>query len=100
MRIEILAKAKEDLISGYHFYEAQAPGLGVYFLDSLYSDIDSLLLYAGIHRVVHGSHRCLSRRFPFAIYYRVQNDVVGIRAILDCRQHPGTTQRRLKTSQD
>jgi hypothetical protein len=29
------------------FYERQETGLGWYFLDSLFSDIDSLLLYAG-----------------------------------------------------
>ncbi len=44
MRIEILSDATEDLLDGYHFYERQAPGLGNYFLDSLYSDIDSLLV--------------------------------------------------------
>ena len=66
MKVEILAEASEDLICGYHFYEEQSPGLGSYFLDSLFSDIDSLLLYAGIHRVVFGWHRCLSKRFPFA----------------------------------
>ena len=69
MKIEVLEEAKEDLISGYYFDEKQSPGLGSYFLDSLYSDIDSLLLYAGTHRAILGSHRCLSRRFPFAIYY-------------------------------
>jgi hypothetical protein len=28
MKIEILEAAKEDLISGYQFYEKQSPGLG------------------------------------------------------------------------
>jgi hypothetical protein len=50
MRIEILSEANEDLINGYHFYERQAPNLGSYFLDSLYSDIDSLLVY--VHAVL------------------------------------------------
>ena len=64
MRIEILSDATEDLLDSYHFYERQAPGLGDYFLDSLYSDIDSLLVYAGIHRMIYGKHRSLSKRFP------------------------------------
>lgn len=42
MKIKILASASQDLIEGYRFYESQAEGVGVYFLDSLYSDIDSL----------------------------------------------------------
>lgn len=88
MKIEILDDAKDDLIAGYHFYEEQAPGLGSYFLDSLFSDIDSLLLYAGIHRVVFGLHRCLASRFPFAIYYRIEADLICVRAVLDCRSNP------------
>ena len=38
-------------------------GLGTYFLDSLYSDIESLRLYAGIHRLVYGDYyRLVSKR--------------------------------------
>jgi hypothetical protein len=59
VRLRILESAKEDLIEGWHFYEEQAPGLGTYFLDALFSDIDSLAIYAGIHAKVFGSYRAL-----------------------------------------
>ena len=49
MRIQIFDNAKRDLVDGFAFYEAQSTGVGQYFLDSLYSDIDSLTLFAGIH---------------------------------------------------
>lgn len=42
MRLEILDKAEDDLVEGYQFYENQQPGLGAYFLQSLYSDVESL----------------------------------------------------------
>ena len=45
-------KPESDLIDGFHFYETQQADLGSYFLDSLFSDIDSLLVYAGVHEVV------------------------------------------------
>lgn len=96
MRIEILSDATEDLLDGYQFYERQAPGLGNYFLDSLYSDIDSLLVYAGIHQVVYGRHRSLSKRFPYAIYYSVEAETIRVRAVLDCRRSPGWIRRRLR----
>lgn len=44
MNIEILDEAQEDLIQGFRFYEGQEQGLGTYFLDCLFSDIDSLLV--------------------------------------------------------
>jgi len=56
VKIEILDEAQDDLIEGFHFYEDREIGLGTYFLDCLFSDIDSLLLYAGIHQVVYGYH--------------------------------------------
>lgn len=68
MRIRILSSAIEDLHHARLFYERQGEGLGEYFFDSVFSDIDSLVLFAGIHATVFGHHRMLCRRFPFAIY--------------------------------
>jgi len=96
MKILILDAAEEDLIAAYRFYERQSPGLGDYFLDSLFSDIDSLRFYAGIHAKHLGYHRQLSKRFPFAIYYHVENEVVCVRAVLDCRANPDWIQGRIK----
>ena len=50
MKIEILSLAIQDIDAGQQFYEQQQEGLGTYFQDALFSDIDSLLLYAGIHQ--------------------------------------------------
>jgi plasmid stabilization system protein ParE len=95
MKIRILSPAERDLEAGYRFYESQSRGLGSYFIDSLYSDIDSLAYFGGIHQLVFGYHRQLSKRFPFAVYYRVINDEVLIFAILDCRRSPSWTRGRL-----
>lgn len=95
MRIKILDEAQDDLIRGSRFYEARESGLGAYFLDCLFSDIDSLLLCGGIHQVVYGHHRCLSKRFPFAIYSSVEEDIVYVHAVLDCRRNPLWIRKRL-----
>jgi hypothetical protein len=70
--------------------------LGAYFLDSLFADIDSLTLYAGIHRQVFGSHRLLARTFPFAIYYAVESNTARVKAVLDCRRDPKWIREKLK----
>ena len=63
----------------------------------LFSDIDSLMLYAGIHRQVLGFHRMLSRRFPWAVYYRFDAaGAVVVYRVLDCRQDPGKTRAALR----
>ncbi|HEY4417370.1 MAG TPA: type II toxin-antitoxin system RelE/ParE family toxin [Verrucomicrobiae bacterium] len=69
MNLIILTAALDDLADGFDFYEKQATGLGNYFLNSLFADIDSLTIYGGIHRNVFGFQRLLAKRFSFAIYY-------------------------------
>ena len=44
MNVVILEDAAEDLESGAQFYESCATGVGDYFLDSILSDLDSLVL--------------------------------------------------------
>jgi len=46
MKIKILESAKQDLREGFDFYESQETGIGSYFLESLFSDIESLRLRA------------------------------------------------------
>lgn len=96
MRIKILSSAIEDLYAGRIFYDRQREGLGEYFFDSLFSDIDSLVLCAGVHPIVYQHHRLLSKRFPFAIYYTMEEDVVVIRRVLDLRRDPQRTRRSLE----
>lgn len=99
MKIRLLSSAFNDLARGRDFYEQQGEGLGGYFLDSLFSDIDSLVLYAGIHRQVFGFHRLLSKRFPYAIYYQVENGNEAIvYRVLDCRQESQKIRGALRTT--
>ena len=95
MNIRILDHAERDLIEGFRFYEAQEAGLGSYFLTNLFADIESLRLYAGVHeKPLKDYYRLLSRRFPFAIYYKLQKDNVSIHAVLDCRRDPAWARER------
>jgi plasmid stabilization system protein ParE len=96
VRIEILPEARDDLVSGFRFYERQGRGLGEYFLGSLFEDIDSLAVHGRVHTKVFGYHRSLSKRFPFAIYYHVEADVLRVHAILDCRRNPSWIRKRVR----
>lgn len=73
MKIKILRSAQNDLLESYYFYELQQDGIGDYFLESLFADIESLKIYAGIHPIYFEKkyHRLLSKRFPFAVYYLI-----------------------------
>ncbi|MGE0608325.1 MAG: type II toxin-antitoxin system RelE/ParE family toxin [Pirellulales bacterium] len=95
MRVELRVEARQDLLEGAWFYEQQREGLGDYFTDCLFEDLGRLEREAGIHETVFGLHRKLSKRFPFAIYYKVAERAIDVVAILDCRRDPEATAARL-----
>lgn len=100
-KIRILTVARRDLVEGYRFYEKQAEGIGRYFLDTLYSDIESLRIHAGVHAVCFsGYHRLLSRRFPWSVYYRIEGDEIRVHAVLDSRRNPDLLRKRLTGAQE
>jgi|GEM_PF-3476565 len=58
MRIQILCSAMEDLPVGRKLYDRQETGIGDYFFDYLFSEIDSLTIYGGIHSIHFGFIVC------------------------------------------
>lgn len=93
--IVILEDARNDLLDGRRFYEAQAPGVGEYFWDSLISDIESLYIHAGVHESHFNCFRMLSKRFPYAIYYQISGDSARIIAILPIKRDPNWLTSRM-----
>ena len=96
MKVGVLRPALNDLAAGRRFYDRQEQGVGDYFFDSVFADIDSLALYAGTRRIVFGFHRKPATRFPFAIYYRMIGDDAVVFRVLDCRRDPGRIRKALE----
>jgi len=89
MKVRILDLARDDLIAGYSFYERRESGLGSTFLECLFADIGSLEQFGGVHRIAYRDfRRLLSERFPFAVYYTMNDDIVLVRSVVDCRRKP------------
>ncbi len=96
MKVEILDDAKTDLIDAFRFYDIQKEGLGDYFLESLFTEIDRLKSSGGIHSRDYGYHRLVVEHFPFAVYYRVEANRVFVHAVIDCRRDPKWIAERLE----
>jgi hypothetical protein len=73
-----------------------------YFSFSAFEDVsaflahDSLALYGGMHRQTGGYFVMLSKRFPYAIYYKVEAEVAVVWRVLDCRRDPRWIRTQLK----
>jgi len=96
MNVVILEDAAEDIEKGRDFYERRQEGIGAYFVQCILSDLQSLALYAGLHRILLGFHRMLSKRFPFGIYYKIEGDTAFVYAILDLRRDPVWIRKELR----
>ena len=99
MRIKDVVALKEilsDLNDGKGFYDQREAGIGDYFWDSLIADIESLRIYAGIHNRRYGLHRMFARRFPYAIYYEIEDEIAYIVAVLPMRRDPVWIKRKLE----
>ncbi len=96
--IRISDEALDDLDDGFWFYEAQETGLGDYFASQLSADIDGLKVTAGIHgKREHGYHRLLSHKFPYAVYYTLEDDEAVVWAVVDCRRNPEWIRQHLES---
>jgi len=97
MMIYLRQTAVRDMAQGRRFYEVQrGEELGEYFSNSIFKDIDSISETPGIHFQIEGYYRALSRKFPFAIYYKLEEQQIIVWRILDCRQAPSKTADQLK----
>ena len=95
MKIRILPPARFDLVDGYWFYEDREIGLGDYFVESIFEDIDSLAVNAGIHPILLGKYRMIASKFPYSIFYLIDSNEIQILAILDNRRDPSWISERL-----
>ncbi len=91
-----LDEVTHDLTDGKSFYDENEKGVGTYFLDSMVADIESLFVYAGVHSKIFGFYRMPAKRFPYAIYYHIFNEVAIVVAVLPMRRNPIWVKGKLK----
>ncbi len=78
------------------FYEAARPGLGAEFTHEIEAAVAKICDAPLQHRAISPRlRRYLVRRFPFAVLYAIENDVVLIMAIMHGSRKPGYWQQRL-----
>jgi toxin ParE1/3/4 len=96
MRLVTRPAAELDIQDAYDWYESQRPALGEEFLAALTSTRDRILEYPQGFPVVHRTLRraLLPRRFPYSLFYRIDDDTIVIVACLHARRDPRQWQHR------
>lgn len=88
-------RADRDIEATFAWYEGERPGLGEELLDELRATFARIADGPfGYQDLRSGIRRALVRRFPYAVYFAVESDVVVILAVLHVSRDPAEWQRR------
>ncbi|MCP4681604.1 MAG: type II toxin-antitoxin system RelE/ParE family toxin [Desulfobacterales bacterium] len=89
MKLRYTTRAKEDIELAFVWYERQRRGLGFEFLDCIEASVKIILENPEMFRFFYSSFRgCVVRRFPFSIFYTIENNEIVVHSIFDNRQDP------------
>lgn len=88
-RLIVRPLAERDLFEARQWYEEQRSGLGSDFRDAVDNALRRVAATPRLYPVVYrGLRRAVVRRFPYVIYYAVQQDVVAIVACWHGKRDP------------
>jgi plasmid stabilization system protein ParE len=91
----IRPEAEADLAHARSWYEQQHAGLGAAFLLCVEEVLEHIDRTPELYRVVYRDvRRALTRRFPYAVYYRLAGNAVVVLGILHTRRDPHVWQSR------
>ena len=92
----IAPEAEQDLDEAYSFYESRRVGLGEAFLDSVDACIQAVCRTPKVGRLVYENYRrVLVRRFPYAVFYEFENEIVTVYCVMDTGRDPARWRERL-----
>lgn len=93
--VQIRPEAEQDLEDAAIWYEQQQLTLGHDFLDAIDSEFQRIASSPMMYPVVHReTRRAIIQRFPFSIFYRIEDNVILVIAILHGSRNPQSWKNR------
>jgi plasmid stabilization system protein ParE len=93
--VRLRKEAERDLVMAASWYEEQRAGLGYEFLDRALSALQTIAEHPTMYPLVHRNmRRALISRFPFGIYFLVEQPHIVVVAVMHGSRHPRRWQRR------
>ena len=87
MKLRYTGRAKDDLDVSLAWYERQRIGLGHEFLACIEVAGQSIMKNPEMYRLYYSNfHGCVVRRFPFVIFYTIEETEIIVHSIFDCRR--------------
>lgn len=88
-------EAEKDVEDAAKWYENQRPGLGKEFLDKVSSTLENLARQPSMYPIVHRNiRRALTHKFPFGIFYIIEENLIIIIAVMHVSRNPRLWKQR------
>jgi toxin ParE1/3/4 len=88
-------EAAREIQEAFDWYEGRSKGLGFDFLRVADACLSSVQRSPTAYQVVHERvRRALLRKFPYALFYLVTNDLIVVLACFHIKRSPADWQRR------
>ena len=92
----IRPEARADLLDAFRWYQDRRPGLGYDFKLCVDEVIAKIHRNPLIHKVIKdGIRRSVTKRFPYGVFYVVENRRIIVLAVLHARQDPTKWEKRI-----
>ena len=89
MQINILELAKLELDDAQEYYNLQRDSLGDNFKDDVKGCIDRIVLFPELYpKVVKEIRKSLLHRFPYTLFYIIEDDVIIILSVAHQSRKP------------
>lgn len=89
MKLRYTDRSKDDIDLAMVWYERQRRGLGFEFLDCIEAALQNIIVFPEMYQVRYSRFRaCPIRRFPFSIFYTIEDAEIVIHSVFDNRQDP------------
>ncbi len=96
LQIYIRPEAESDLEDAALWCQTQAAGLGYEFLNEVKKTLQIMADNPEIFQIIYKHiRRAIVQRFPFVIYYKIEEEIIVVLAVIHANRNPHDWKKRL-----
>ena len=89
MKVRFLEAAQQELDEAHEWYEVQVTGLGIKFIEESWVATRRIMIFPeSCEEVATGVRKCLLRRFPYMLIYKVEQTEILVLAVAHQHRKP------------
>lgn len=98
MRYSFHPEARLEFTEATLYYIEKSVSLGAAFYSEVEDAIEKIVAHPQLYRTIDEDvRRCLTKRFPYAVLYTIEDNYILLLAIMHCSRKPSYWKQRIST---